>query len=70
MFNTTRLDDRLNTGLITIALATLVGFAAHGAWNEIDTDNGQPVIAQASSPVGASNAIFTANVVAASRHAG
>jgi len=63
MFNTTRLDDRLNTGLIAIALATLVGFAAHGAWNEIGSSASQPVIAQATGPA-------VAIVPATSRHAG
>jgi hypothetical protein len=71
MFKTTRLDDRLNTGLIAIVLGTLVGLAAHGAWNEIGTDDGQPVVAQASSPAAVNEAAFTANsVVAASRYSG
>jgi len=71
MFNTTRLDDRLNTGLITIALATLVGFAAHAAWNEVAPETGRPVMAQATQAVvvhTAANGYATAT--AGSRRAG
>ena len=30
MFNTTRLDDILNTGLVAITLVTLLGVSTHG----------------------------------------
>jgi hypothetical protein len=42
MFFSSRLDDRLNAGLIAIALATLVGLAAPGACQDIAPVSAQP----------------------------
>jgi len=70
MFNTTRLDDRLNTGLIAIALGTLVGLAAHTGWNELAPTSGRPTMAQATQPAAVTQVATTAVVAAATRRAG